>query len=62
MLVVGPYRVPIQSRVVVMPRYVGLVTWAKQEVKATSDTVQRAEHVGHLAERLGGRLQLLPGS
>lgn len=63
MLVVGPYREPVQSRgVVVMPTDVGLVKWTKQDVKATTDTVQRAERVGHLVERPGGCLQLLPGS
>jgi uncharacterized protein with GYD domain len=42
-----------------MSKYVVLVNWTEQGVKAANETVQRAERVGQLAERLGGHMDLL---
>jgi uncharacterized protein with GYD domain len=36
-----------------------LVTWTEQGTTAATETVQRAERVGQLADQLGGRLELL---
>lgn len=42
-----------------MPKYVVLVNWTDQGVKGVNETVQRAEQVGQLAQKLGGRMDLL---
>jgi uncharacterized protein with GYD domain len=42
-----------------MSKYVVLVNWTEQGVKAANETVQRAERVGQLAERLDGHMDLL---
>ena len=42
-----------------MAKYVVLVTWTEQGASVATDTVQRAERVGQLAEQLGGRMELL---
>lgn len=42
-----------------MPRYVVLVNWTEQGARTFDETVQRAERVGQLAEKLGGRMDVL---
>jgi uncharacterized protein with GYD domain len=41
-----------------MPKYVVLVNWTDQGIKAVKDTVQRAEQVGQLVQKHGGQMEL----
>jgi uncharacterized protein with GYD domain len=41
-----------------MPKYVVLVNWTDQGIKAVKDTVQRAEQVGQLVQKNGGQMEL----
>lgn len=42
-----------------MPKYVVLVNWTDQGIKAVKDTTKRAEQASQLAEKLGGRMETL---
>lgn len=42
-----------------MPRYVILVNWTEQGVRAVAETTQRAEQVARMMEQMGGRMVAL---
>ena len=42
-----------------MAKYVVLVNWTDQGIRAVKETTQRADHVRQLVEQMGGRLDTL---
>ena len=42
-----------------MPKYVFLTTWTDQGVRSVTETIQRAEQVRQMVERMGGQLDTL---
>ena len=42
-----------------MPTYVALLRWTDQGIRNVTETTDRAEQAGQLAERMGGRLVTL---
>ena len=41
-----------------MPHYISLVKWTDQGIKNVKESPKRADIVSHMAEKLGGKMQL----